>query len=268
VHAAYLDEVRDILGHVPDIDRTLHPNDHMVLKNPVGYFGTSVAGLSAILQGISKAKMSPSDFGAILDFGSGYGRIYRALAAAFPNSRLAALDLMADGARFCAETFGGNWFKSNEDLGLVHLPEKFDLIWFGSVFTHLPALQWDHFLNFLTTNTAPGGLVIFTTHGWTALQQIERKHQSGLRKAVDLDDLRRVREELDAQGFMFVPGRTNEIRHQKSLGMDITEGLYGRSFSTPEWVRGWISAHPAWEFVDIAESGWGHNHDVVTIRLR
>ncbi len=110
--------------------------------------------------------------------------------------------------------------------------------------------------------------MIFSTHGWSALDQIERKHLSGQRKAVDLDDLRRVRAELEQQGFMFLPGRANEIRHQNTRGMAVTEGLYGRSFSTPDWVRDWIGAHPAWDLVDIAESGWTFNHDVVTIRLR
>jgi SAM-dependent methyltransferase len=268
VHLVFLDDVLNRLGHVPDIDTTLHPDDHMVLKNPIGYFGTAVAGLSAILHSLDKAGRSPDDIGTILDFGSGYGRIYRVLAAAFPQSQLTAIDLMADGARFCAETFGGDWFKSHEDLDHVHLPRKYDLIWFGSVFTHLPRLQWDRFLAFLSANTASGGLVAFTTHGWSALTQIERKHLSGLRKAVDLDDLRAVREQLDREGFMFVPGRTNEIRHQNTRGMAVTEGLYGRSFSTPEWVRDWIAAHAEWDLVDIAQSGWGHNHDVVTIRLR
>ncbi len=104
VHAACLDVIRDRIGHVPDIDRTLHPDDHMLLKNPVGYFGTGVAALASILLGIDAAGRPHDSIGTILDFGSGYGRIYRTLAAAFPASRLTALDLMGDGARFCAET--------------------------------------------------------------------------------------------------------------------------------------------------------------------
>ena len=267
-HVGYLDELQRLLGHIPDIDRRLDPQDHMVLKNVPGYFGTAVTGLVAILASLEAAGRRPADIGTILDFGSGYGRIYRAIAAAFPHAQLTALDLMEDAARYCAETFGGDWVRSAEDLSRVTLPRRYDLIWFGSVFTHLPLAQWDSFLTFLASATAPGGTVVFTTHGWNAFDQIARKHERGERRAVAPEDLQHVRDNLEELGFIFVPGRSGEIRHQQSRGIDVTEGQYGRSFSTEAWVRSYIESLPGWQLIDFVPGGWGNNHDVVTITPR
>ena len=48
----------------------------------------------------------------------------------------------------------------------------------------------------------------------------------------------------------------------------MTEGQYGRSFSTEAWVRSYIESLPGWQLIDFVPGGWGNNHDVVTITPR
>src|SRR5436309_14349941 len=75
----------------------------------------------------------------VLDFPSGHGRVLRTLKAAFPRARLTACDIDHDAVDFCAETFGAEPIYSDEDPRAIELPGQYDLIWCGSLFTHLDA---------------------------------------------------------------------------------------------------------------------------------
>ena len=50
----------------------------------------------------------------------------------------------------------------------MKLERVFDLIWCGSLFTHLDRDRWPAFLEFFSEHLAPDGLLVFTTHGLEA----------------------------------------------------------------------------------------------------
>jgi len=246
-------------------DETMSPDDHMLTADLASYFQTARQGLTCVLDGLAAAGRSPESISTVLDFGSGYGRIYRALAAGFPQAQLTACDLMEPAARFCAETFGGDWARSSEVLDEIRLPRTYDLIWLGSVFTHLPAHRWVSLLDFLARATNAGGIVIFTTHGATAIEHIENRILARNPHMIAAERFAAMKRTLQLTGFDFIPNKPAAIRHQNDRGIKVSEGEYGFSFASEEWVARLVDRLPPWRLVKYAAPGWGRNHDAATI---
>lgn len=256
------------LSDTVQLDETMSPDDHMLTADLAAYFRTARGGLAAVENGLAAAGWIPEEVRAVLDFGCGYGRVYRALAAGLPQAQLTAADLMESAARFCAETFGGDWVKSYEDLDQVQLPRTYDLVWLGSVFTHLPAYRWWTMLRFLARATRSAGLVVFTSHGDRAIEVIQ---DFGLKRNPNLVDRARfalMQEAIGTVGFDFIANRTNAIQHQHKQGIDVSLGEYGFSFAAEWWIREAIARDPDFELVHYAPAGWGNNHDAITMRRR
>lgn len=249
-----------------EFDETVSPDDHMVTTDISSYMRVARAGLDSVLDSLSAVGRAPETITSVLDFGSGYGRVYRALAAAFPDAKLTACDLMAPAAKFCADTFGGDWVQSHEDLGQVKLPRKYDLVWLGSVFTHLPEARWDRLLDFLGEYTEKDGLVVFTSHGERAIYVIENNLMKRNPYAIDADLYAEMKQVIPNRGFYFIPNKPAAIKHQKGRGIDVSEGEYGFSFCSEAWVRNLFEKKSNWECVNYAPAGWANNHDVVTIK--
>lgn len=249
------------------INETISPDDHMLSAgNRDAYFRTARSGLECILTGLQAASRGPHDIRSVLDFGCGYGRVYRAIAAGFPHAKLTACDLMETAAQFCAETFGGDWVKSSEDLAAIVLPRKYDLVWLGSVFTHLPAHRWLTLLEFLATAADKNGVVIFTTHGVRAIERIESFIMKQNPYMIDADRYKMMKRALPTIGFDFIPSKAAIIKHQNNMGIDVSLGEYGTSFATEWWVEQVSKRLPDWQLVKYSAPGWAGNHDAVTLR--
>src|SRR6266508_3471736 len=240
--------------------------DSMMTGDLASYFRTSRQGLDCILAGLKAADREPGTIKSVLDFGSGYGRVYRAMAVSFPDAELTASDLIADAAQFCAETFGGDWVQSTEDLAFS-LPRKYDLIWLGSVFTHLPAYRWCRLLDFLNQSLNPEGIVVFTSHGATALHYFEHGLMAANPNICPAGRFAAMKACLHLIGFDFIPNQPYAMKHHRTVeGAALTDGEYGFSFATQWWVSDLINRMPGWELVFYAAPGWGNNHDGITIR--
>lgn len=250
------------------IDETISPEDHMMTADVASYLRTSRSGLDAVLTGLRATGKNQEQISSILDFGCGYGRVYRALAAGFPEARLTACDLMAPAAKFCAATFGGAWVQSSEDLEALRLPERYDLVWLGSVFTHLPLHRWTRLFDFLSRSTNPGGVVVFTTHGVRAINHIETVLLQRNPYAIDRVRFDDMKSSLTKNGFDFIPNKTAALNHQRNMGMEVTEGEYGFSFTEQWWVEQFISERDDFAMAHYAAPGWGGNHDAVTMQRR
>lgn len=107
-------------------DRTISPNENMVAPNTDDYFLATETAFKCIVNGLSYSNHTTETIKTVLDFGCAHGRVYRILTAGFPNAHHTACDLIADGAKFCAETFGGSWVKSYEDVHLTSFDREFD----------------------------------------------------------------------------------------------------------------------------------------------
>jgi len=186
------------------------------------------------------------DLRSILDLPCGHGRVLRHLRARFPNASITACDLNRDAVDFCATTFGAKGIYSRENIHETSIDDKFDLIWCGSLFTHLDKSQWSAFLEFFLNHLEEGGLLIFTTHGRYVVRRLHQReedyHLDELQVSVLLDEYKRM-----GFGYMDYPSTTD----------------YGISISAPSWVLSVIQRHPPLRIVSFDERGWDRHHDVV-----
>ena len=96
-----------------------------------------------------------------------------------PSARLGAGDIDHDGVDFCAATFGATPVYGREDPADVEIDAPYELIWCGSLFTHLPPERWEGFLALFERALAPGGLLVFTTHGRRIAERIRDPETGG-----------------------------------------------------------------------------------------
>ena len=64
---------------------------------------------------------------------------------------------------------------SDIDFRKLKLAGKFDLIWCGSLITHIDERATSDLLKFFYDHLSPGGLCVFTTHGQTSVEWIENE---------------------------------------------------------------------------------------------
>jgi cyclopropane fatty-acyl-phospholipid synthase-like methyltransferase len=137
------------------------------------------AGLSAsicIEAAVRSARMDAP--ATILDFPCGYGRVLRFLRIMFPDSEIAGAELQEEALKFCGQTFRIATFQSSTGFHELNLPRKFDLIWCGSLLTHLDEPNARDLLRFFHRHLSKGGLCIFTTHGERPARWIAEQKQT------------------------------------------------------------------------------------------
>ena len=161
--------------NVPDshcVIEEISPNDNMFSGNKEHYFSVGKSALLCIRNALSKSPKK--NIRSILDFPCGYGRVLRTLKTAFPDARLTACDLDREGVDFCTRTFGSTPIYSKEDPSLIELSGPFDLIWSGSLFTHLDSCRWQGFLDLFKGSLSRTGVLIFTVHGQEAINRLKK----------------------------------------------------------------------------------------------
>lgn len=162
---------------LPDsLIRDISPHDEMWAGDKHcgdWYWVVGQSALDCVQQSLRSAGKLPADIHRILDLPCGHGRVLRHLKVGFPSAEITACDLLSDGVDFCAATFGAIPVHSHEDPLLIPLPKgAFDLIWVGSLFTHLDERRWKSLLSVLAASLAEGGLLVFTAHGRRIYQRM------------------------------------------------------------------------------------------------
>jgi SAM-dependent methyltransferase len=179
-----------------EIHQEVSPNDPMYHYNPGLYERAGSEALRSVRLAMLAGRVQR--VASVLDFASGYGRVLRALKAAFPEATLTAADLSPPGVEFCSRAFGARAVVSDPDPATIDLGGSFDLIWSGSLMTHIDGDRWPGFLELFDSALTPGGVAVFTVYGRTAAE--------GLRTGKNLLNLtpeqaRSVVEQYDETGF-------------------------------------------------------------------
>ena len=149
----------------------------------------------------------------VLEFASGHGRFTRHLVKALGHERVTVSDVVPGAVAFSTAQFGVRGFVSTSEPAALAWPGRYDLVFVLSLFSHLPRATWSAWLRRLWDAVAPGGVLVFTTHGDFAAQ----------RAGVTLDE----------QGFHFVGA-------SESTAIDVQE--YGTAFTSPGFVQTQIEA--------------------------
>ncbi len=229
-------EVRD------RVCRAISPKDTMMIAGEESqYFSVGEAGLQ-----ICKDIMKGHEPKRIIDFPSGYGRVLRWLRAEWPHSEIVAIEIDPEALSFVTDTFGAIPLTGDPHLEM-EIPGNADLIFSGSLLTHLDDWQWDRYLNICIEALSPDGYFVFTTHGRIAAEAAKKKDPL----YGNLINTSALYAEYVKNGFAFLP-------YSKDYP------TYGLSLSSPEWVMRRLQAFQSVKIVTFEEGRWGQ--DVVALQ--
>lgn len=105
---------------------------------------------------------------SFLDFGSGYGRVTRFLPYALGKDiEVFTSEVKSEAVAFNENELGFKGIHHGSQAESFPTDRQFDIIFAGSIFSHLPEKMLEEWLTRLTEVLSPNGLLLFTTHNTT-----------------------------------------------------------------------------------------------------
>jgi SAM-dependent methyltransferase len=148
-------------------DMPANTNKEQVVKD---YFESGEVTAASLRRQLSEYRSVDTPF-SLLEFAAGYGRVTRHLKNALPAARVVACDIHAAAVPFLS-AMGVEGTLSSVVPEQMQIGQKFDVIYALSFFTHMPKRTWGRWLSELANRLATGGILIFTTHGESALSRL------------------------------------------------------------------------------------------------
>ena len=263
------------LDHIPDVSPVVADDERMGgAQNLRHYFGVGQSALRLVKLGLLASGKSADSIRSILDFPCGHGRVLRTLHAAFPGARLTAGDLLREGVAFCADTFGATPVHSRPMPTVDIFPDAggYDLVFVGSLMTHLDSPRWPHFLGLFEALLAPEGLLILTTHGPFVAYRMQQGVTYGYGDAHAPEDAAPwTPDDGDALATAANRGILHLLRQYQQTGfgyLDDGSGGYGLTVSTPVWTLRQFEPMPSLRVVTYLERGWDNHQDAVLLVKR
>lgn len=234
------DDARTLLRHV---ESRISPRDTMYAGDGAHYFKVGLSAMRALEEAIGRAKLSQVE--RVLDLPCGHGRVLRFLVERFPQAAFTACDLDRDGVDFCARTFGATPVYSDADLDALSFDTRFDLIWCGSLVTHLNEGATRALFRLFARQLAPGGLLVFTAHGDFVARRMPAGEFDYMLARAQIEE---ITKRYAATGFGYAD-------YQEQEG-------YGVSLTAPSWIRAQLAEVGGLKEVYFGERVWDAHHDV------
>lgn len=217
-----------------NVSHKIHSEDTMyVAGHAEHYFKVGLSALHLIQESL---KAEPR---TILDFPCGYGRVTRFLAVAYPDAAIYGAEIKQDALEFCQTAFGVIPIESQSDLTNLDLGQRFDLIWCGSLVTHLNEQSTQDLLAFFKRHLSDNGICIVTTHGEYVVDRITSR---------------------DFVYGLSPTGQEQLVREYQSLGYGYsdyaTQSGYGISAVTPKYMGQLVRV------LSFTPRGWDNHQDV------
>jgi SAM-dependent methyltransferase len=232
-----------------EVSREISSNERMPSEDVEMYLEVGRSALKAIR--LAQITSGKSDFVSILDMPSGHGRVLRWLKAAYPDARLTACDLLTDGVDFCTESLGATPVYSSARPEAITFPDRYDLIFVGSLLTHVDVPLWDHLITLWHDLLTPDGLLVVTTHGELVAERMRAGHLYGYPAPAVTRALRAY----EHAGFTFLEEPPANIE-------------YGITLARPEWTLSRLLRHPDFRVVMAGEALWDRHQDVTAVVKR
>ncbi len=224
---------------------TLVADDDAMFADSAAHYAHVGLSAARIIQRALAGRAAPT---CILDLPCGHGRVTRVLRALYPDAAITVCDLDQSGVDFAAAHFGARGVTSQQDFRKLELGEVYDLIWVGSLITHLPEDQTRHFLDFAARHLSADGTLVVTSHGAYVAERL-RAWNYGLSD----DAARGVLADAAMDGYGY--------RHYAG-----GEG-YGISLVSPRWLEA-LLADGSLQLDAYEPRGWDDHQDVLVLRRR
>ncbi len=217
----------------PGVPGRIHVDDLMLRSegDAQWYVDGGRSAVHNIAESLCAAGRTFTDIGTCLDMACGYGRVTRHLIREIMPYKITACDADHQAVRFCAREFGVRPLLCDRDPRLLLFPDSYDLIWVGSLLTHLAGAAGVELLGVLAAALTPRGVLVFTTQGDSCLRHLdwygpefvaaEEAYHQGL-----------VRE-----GVWFAPYRRKRVASAQSP----TDGTYGITLHTERYINAVLS---------------------------
>lgn len=243
------------LSYLVDVDlrervtAEIDPKDGMLNgeKEEAHYMFCGASAIVCIMESLNAAGVAANDIRSVLDYACGYGRVLRWLDAAFPNAALIGMDADANAVKSANALLGVKTEVLDISLS-KKLGQQFDLIWMGSLLTHLPESEINRVLQFVHANLASGGVLVVTVHGRLVYDRLS----SGERLyGVTGSDAERMCSDYRKNGFGF-----SVYPKQRDYGVSITKpGTFVA-----------IAEQHGYDLIMYKHRAWAHHQDLVCIK--
>lgn len=234
------------------ISREISDHDAMYRRGVPGALDHYLSvGRSAIaLLGQAMITGERDSFASVLDLPCGAGRVTRHLTAFFRDAELFVGDINKGAEEFAAINFGAKRFAFPANF-IGSPARRFDLIFCGSLLTHLPGHLFVAATSWLIQALQPNGILVATTHGRRAsfLQRTQLRY-------IDDNAWRAVDDDCRLHGFGFVETECNAA------------GPYGYSFTAPRWVMSLLETESSCRILGYQEAAWDDHQDALIVQKR
>jgi methyltransferase family protein len=208
------------------------------------YLAVGLSAVRCIRQAFGDGR-TLAQVGTVLDFASGFGRVLRWFPVMCRSAEIWCTDVDSDALKFCSRRFGVRTVTSSLDVDAITIPATFDLIWCGSLLTHLHEDRTAAFLRLFCERLSENGVCIFTMHGCRSSEWIKTGlHTYGLSTAAQ-DALVA---EFEEKGYGYVP---SDGRQE-----------YGISLAAESWTDAAARRAGPWHRILFKAQGWDNHQDV------
>ncbi len=233
-----------------EVPGPVHRNDVMYASATGGaeYAATGTAAALFVVDALAAAGLRPTRG---LDLGCGHGRVLRHLVDEVPVP-WTACDLDRSAVRFCTRAFGATAVVARRPLRTTAFPaEPYDVVWMGSVVTHLAAADEREVWATLDAITAPEAVVALSILRPGMVNNLE-SFGTGMGASAH-----QVAADLEADGFAYVP-----YPHHR-------RGDYGVAFHDPDRLLGRVESASGRraELLLHAPGAWEGMQDYVALRV-
>ncbi|QIB34483.1 class I SAM-dependent methyltransferase [Ancylobacter pratisalsi] len=211
-----------------DVSAALHRSDHLlgymlsVDPNPAlvvrGYILSGSASARQVVSLVEDLGLADRSF-RLMEFAAGYGRVTRHLKSMLPRALYFAADIHPEACAFLSDEMGVVARLSSADPESCDVGDGYDLVFATSFFSHIPDVSFGRWLRVLYDSLAPGGYLMFTTHGAAVIDSAP-----------------------DFWNGLLVGGAGYGY-HPFSDQADLPVEEYGTALTLPNYVSAQISAH-------------------------
>lgn len=227
------------------------------------YLGGGAATSEEIDRALAHVGKRIADFDAVLDYGSGAGRVLRFVAErGRPGARFAGTDVDSGAIAWANEHLPGiDWRVNRYRPPLPFGDAEFDLVYSVSIFSHLDEALQFAWLDEIARVTRPGGLGLLSFHGPYAYEQC----RTGRVVSNGPSCARRVAAHgaLDQERFIYEAYDVGRWNRRDFPGIDDTFGMtfHSHDYVRDTWARGF-------EVIDVLPRALGGWQDLPLLRRR